>query len=677
MRKQGLKRGEPNQVQLVPKGQTPVVLRLRRLFVFVHDLLWIPGSLALGFWVRFGGYTPAHLLDLRRVAEFAILALICHSITLWWRGCYRGLWRFASIPDLIRLVQAVIVGALLTMAAAFVSDRLTGFPRLILVIYPFILFGGLASGRLLYRVWRDRTLRSTFSGGKRAVIVGSGQAGEALVRDLVRHPRYVPMALVDDDPQKQGREVQGVRVRGRIEDLARVIRRVDADIVLYAMPSVSRQVLRRVLGICEAAKIACLTLPSLADLPQGQVALSALRPVLFDDLLGREPIQIGSENVSIWLADKRVIVTGGGGSIGSELCRQIMRAHPGVRLMIIDNGEYNLYRIQMELCKEYGKRVTCILADVRDACRLEQLFVDFHPQVVFHAAAYKHVPLVEQNPLAGILANVEGTQVVVETTIRHRVERFVMVSTDKAVYPANVMGATKRVAELICLCANGQSSTRFVVTRFGNVLGSSGSVIPHFQKQIAAGGPVTVTHESIMRYFMLIPEAVALVMEAGASVQDGVFVLDMGEPVQIKALAEQLIRLSGLEPGRDIQIVYTGLRPGEKLYEELLYRQERRLGTEHPKLFMAASTNFSDRKRIKHLIDDCIKACRVGNLDSAVSFLHQIVPEWMTPDIALGKVAPTFRTVKPAELIEQDGYKSLEQKKSIIPLTGAGGERRG
>jgi len=344
--------------------------------------------------------------------------------------------------------------------------------------------------------------------------------------------------------------------------------------------------------------------------------------------------------------------------------------------MIIDNGEYNLYRIQMELCKEYGKRVTCVLADVGNACRLEQLFIEFCPQVVFHAAAYKHVPLVEQNPLAGILANVGGTRVVVETAIRHRVERFVMVSTDKAVYPANVMGATKRVAEMICLCKNGQSSTRFAITRFGNVLGSSGSVIPHFQKQITAGGPVTVTHESIMRYFMLIPEAVALVMEAGASVREGVFVLDMGEPVQIKTLAEQLIRLSGLEPGRDIQIVYTGLRPGEKLYEELLYRQERRLGTEHPKLFMAASTHLSERERMEHLIADCIKACRVGNLDGAVGFLHQIVPEWMTPDIALDKGDPTFRIAKPAEVIGQNGCKLPEQEGSIIPIAGAGGEHR-
>ena len=398
------------------------------------------------------------------------------------------------------------------------------------------------------------------------------------------------MALVDDDIGKQGHEVQGVRVRGRLDDIAQAGARLDMRIVLIAMPSASRKTMDQVVQVCNEVQVPCRTLPSLSELADGRVEVSRLRPVTVEDLLGRDPVVLDSHAISDFLRGKRVLVTGGGGSIGAELCRQISRHEPAL-LVVMDNSEYNLYRIDQELAAIAPSLVfTSALGNVQDAAAVENLFAQVKPEIIFHAAAYKHVPIVEENVAEGIRNNIFGTRVVADAALRHGADKFVLISTDKTVNPTNVMGTTKRVAELYCQALNRDESTHFVTTRFGNVLASNGSVVPLFERQIAAGGPVTVTDPDITRYFMTIHEAASLILQAGAIGRGGeIFVLDMGEPVRIRDLAEKLIQLSGLRPYQDIQIVYTGLRPGEKMHEELFYTREELQGTTHPKLLLASS----------------------------------------------------------------------------------------
>lgn len=622
-------------------------LTLRRLAVFFHDLAWIPLSLAIAFWLRFGAYGPTRLPEARALGEFAIIAVVAHSLALWWRGCYRGLWRYASLPDLLRLVQAVCVGVLLALAGAFLSGRLGGFPRSILLIYPFVLLFGMGSGRLVYRIWKDHSFVLGLKGGARAVVIGAGRAGELLIRDLRRDRSFVPVALLDDDIGKQGREIHGVRVSGTLSDLKTTIQRLDVEVVLFAVPTAPRTVLRRIVNVCEELDIPCRTLPRVAELIDGRVTADSLRPVSVEDLLGREPVQLRSERVRQWLAGRRVLVTGGGGSIGLELCRQVMQAG-AARLLVVDNCEYNLYRGLIELHGKWPDIVEGRLLDITDPESIGRVFSEFRPNYVFHAAAYKHVPLVELNPEAGVGVNVFGTKIVAEAAVQYGVERFVLVSTDKAVAPRNVMGATKRIAERICESMNGRGNCQFVVTRFGNVLGSTGSVVPRFRAQIGAGGPVTVTHPEMQRFFMTISEAVSLILEAGASkIAGGIFVLDMGEPVLIRELAEQMIQLSGLEPGRDVQIVYTGLRPGEKLCEELFYPEEERIGTDHPKLMLAASVTPMVAEVFVNELEELSKNLQNGNRDSLCSALQALVPTYQSltfprhrPDDLRGKVVP-------------------------------------
>ncbi len=558
-----------------------------RWTVFLHDLLWIPLAVLLAYWVRFN-LTPIPHLYFSGMLLVMALALPIHAVTLWMFGCYRGIWRYASIPDLIRILKAVTLGALATLLGAFLFERLEGVPRSVLLLYPILLAIGLGSSRILYRVFKDQWGNFGDDATARALIVGAGRAGELLIRDLRRHGPFLPVGLVDDAPGKQGHEVQGVRVRGRLDDIAKLVRAYDVDIVLIAMPSASRQTMDRVVQVCNEVKVPCRTLPSLTELADGRVEVSRLRPVTVEDLLGRDPVVLDSRAISDFLRGKRVLVTGGGGSIGAELCRQISRHDPAL-LVIMDNSEYNLYSIDHELAALAPALVfTSALGNVQDANAVEALFAQVKPEVIFHAAAYKHVPIVEENVAEGIRNNIFGTRVVADAALRHGVDKFVLISTDKTVNPTNVMGTTKRVAELYCQALNRDAGTHFITTRFGNVLASNGSVVPLFERQIAAGGPVTVTDPDITRYFMTIHEAASLILQAGAIGRGGeIFVLDMGEPVRIRDLAEKLIQLSGLRPHQDIQIVYTGLRPGEKMHEELFYTREELKGTTHPKLLLA------------------------------------------------------------------------------------------
>ena len=603
-----------------------LVLR-SRWTVFLHDLLWIPLAVLLAYWIRFN-LTPIPHIYFSGMLLIVCLAVPFHTLTLWLFGCYRGIWRYASIPDLIRILKAVALGSLATFLGAFLFQRLEGVPRSVLVLYPILLTLGLGGSRLLYRIFKDRWMNLGSSQSERALVVGAGRAGELLIRDLRRHGPFLPVALVDDDQGKQGHEVQGVRVRGRLDDIAKLVRAFDINIVLIAMPSASRKTMDKVVQVCNEVQVPCRTLPALSELADGRVEVSRLRPVTVEDLLGRDPVVLDSHAISEFLRGKRVLVTGGGGSIGAELCRQISRHEPAL-LAVVDNSEYNLYLIDQELSTHAPSLVfTSALGNIQDAAAVETLFAQVKPQIVFHAAAYKHVPIVEDNVVEGIRNNIFGTRVVADAALRHGADKFVLISTDKTVNPTNVMGTTKRVAELYCQALNRDEGTHFITTRFGNVLASCGSVVPLFERQIAAGGPVTVTDPDITRYFMTIHEAASLILQAGSIGRGGeIFVLDMGEPVRIRDLAEKLIQLSGLRPYQDIQIVYTGLRPGEKMHEELFYTREELQGTTHPKLLLASSIPAAlvgMQTDIGLLYDAVAK----GDPERAKGLLRTLVPEF-------------------------------------------------
>ncbi|HXH65312.1 MAG TPA: nucleoside-diphosphate sugar epimerase/dehydratase, partial [Mariprofundaceae bacterium] len=451
-----------------------------------------------------------------------------------------------------------------------------------------------------------------------------------LVRDLLRGGAYIPVGFLDDAADKQHRDIHGVPVLGRLADLADVASRQEIDVVLLAMPSAPAPVLRKVVEQCQKLNLACRTLPSVREMAHGKVEVSRLRKVQIDDLLGREIIRIDNPEIQGFIRGRCVMITGAGGSIGSELCRQVAEYQPAA-LVLVDHGEFNLYRIEQELANlDPVPAFHAHLGDIRDIARMRWLFARYRPDVVLNAAAYKHVPMVEDNPIEGVKTNVLGTCQLADLAVEFGVGTFVQVSTDKAVNPANVMGATKRAAEIYCQNLDARAEdTAFITTRFGNVLGSAGSVVPLFEEQIRHGGPVTVTHPEITRYFMTIPEAVSLILQAGSMGRGGeIFVLDMGEPVRIVDLAEQMIRLSGLEPGRDIEVRFTGLRPGEKLYEELFHQSEDLTGTRHPKLMLAASRSMAWRDVQGHL-KRLSEAVAEGDVDQVRLLLRRMIPEYV------------------------------------------------
>lgn len=568
---------------------------LRLPFVILFDLVAMVMAWVGGFLIRFNFVWPAEYVP-KMLLGLAVL-LPAHVIACRWAGLYRGMWIFASLPDLKRVLKAVGVSAA-TLVALVALDR-SGhgvvIPRSLLVLYPLLLLVLMGGGRAAWRMWKEHRLYGGLIGaGKPVVVVGAGTGGAMLVRELQRSPDWRVVALVDDDRAKWGLELHGQPVAGSIDCLPDVLQSYRAQHVILAMPSAAKETLTRAADIATRAGARVLTVPGLEDLMNGHVAINTMRRVEIEDLLGREPVRIDSADVQTMIAGKTVLITGAGGSIGSELCRQIARFAP-VRLVLLESSEFALYTIEQWLKQQRPELEAVPLAgDVKDALRLDEIFGTWKPQLVFHAAAYKHVPLMEVgNAWQAVRNNVLGTLNVAEHALRHGAERFVLISTDKAVNPTNVMGATKRLAEMSCEALHSSRShthvTQFEMVRFGNVLGSTGSVIPKFAEQIARGGPVTVTHPDINRYFMSIPEAAQLVLQAAAMGHGGeVFVLDMGEPVKIVDLARNMIRLSGY--GEDeIRIEFTGLRPGEKLYEELLADAEQTRETPHPKLRIARS----------------------------------------------------------------------------------------
>jgi FlaA1/EpsC-like NDP-sugar epimerase len=554
------------------------------------------------------------------------------------------------VADVQRIVFAVLVAAMAVAMVLTLQGGPTGVPRSVLILDPLLLAMTMGSSRMLYRIWRER--RQARSGAARSVyVLGAGDAAAGLIKEFSRSGEWRVAALFDDSTGRHGRSIHGIKVFGAIDSLGDALATVPATHAIIAMPSASHHDRKRAADLATAAGLQVFTVPSFDDLVSGKVTVSQIRAVELDDLLGRDPVVLDGDGLKGWIADRVVMVTGAGGSIGSELCRQIARFRPRL-LVMVESSEFALYQVEQEFsdpgagsnrAPEAGRlRIAAVAGDVRSPVRMAQVMQQYRPTVVLHAAAYKHVPLMETGNCAeAVLNNVAGTWSVARAAVDAGVEKFVLVSTDKAVNPTNVMGATKRLAEIVCeRLQETTTGTRFVMVRFGNVLGSAGSVIPRFRDQIAAGGPVTVTHPEITRFFMSIPEAAQLVLQAGLMGKGGeIFVLDMGEPVRIADLARSMIRLSGFSED-EIRIVYSGLRPGEKLFEELLADDEQTLPTPHPKLRIAqarqAPSDFLPR------LHAWIEALQAGRADDAwvkqelAAFVPEYHPQGMAAEAAPG-----------------------------------------
>ncbi len=567
-------------------------------------------------------------VDSQLIFQSLLFVLVAQGGILWITGLYKGLWRFASIPDLWNITRAAILGVLAVGLALFLFNRLEGVPRSVLLYYPIYLVIFLGAPRLFYRMWKDHGLdwRQT-PGQKRVLIVGAGRAGEMLVRDMSTAGEYQPVGFLDDNRRLKGSKVRGLPVLGSINDLPDLCQSLSVDIIIIAMPSATNAQMQRVVGFCEQVGLPFRTLPRMQDLVSGQSTIRELREVSIDDLLGRDPVSLDWQTISEGLIGKTVMVTGGGGSIGSELCRQIARLGPAA-MVLMEQSEFNLYTIENELRHDFPNLAFhACLGDVCDYVAVDRITMTYQPDIIFHAAAYKHVPMLEHQAREAVRNNVLGTKLMAQAADKYGCHTFVMISTDKAVNPANVMGASKRISEIYCQTLNKRSETHFITVRFGNVLGSAGSVVPLFQKQIETGGPVTVTHPSITRYFMTIPEAAQLILQAAVMSEGGeIFVLDMGKPVKISYLAEQMIRLSGKVPGEDIIIEFTGLRPGEKLYEELFYSQEDLVQTRHEKIQLARSCDV-DWGMLNDEIGALEQACHNYNESKINAILNKLVPE--------------------------------------------------
>jgi len=602
-----------------------------RLAVVLHDLgmVWLVWFATM--WLRYS--VEPNPPDLGWLNPEIGIVLAAQGLVFWWTGLYKGLWRFASLPDLWNIVRAGVLGAIAIAVALFLYNRLATVPRAVLVIYPALLVVFLGVPRLAYRYWKDsRFDLSMRAPARRVLVLGAGRAGEVLVRELLRENRYRPIGFLDDNTSLRSGKVHGVPVLGPLDDLPKIAREVAAEMLLIAMPSASNAQMRRVVELCEQTGVAFRTVPRLQDVVSGRMAFNELKEVAIEDLLGREPVQLDWTAIRMGLSGRRVLVTGGGGSIGAELCRQVARL--GVEsLTILELSEFNLYRIAQELKRELPELIVdAVLGDCGDPATCERVFATARPEIVFHAAAYKHVPLLQTQVREAFRNNVLGTQTVAQAADRHGVGCFVLISTDKAVNPTSVMGACKRVAEIFCQNFAARSSTRFITVRFGNVLDSAGSVVPLFREQIRAGGPVTVTHPEITRYFMTIPEACQLILQAGVLGQGGeIFALDMGEPIKIRYLAEQMIRLAGKSPDRDVAIVYTGLRAGEKLFEELFHAHENYQQTSHAKIFLAQPRSMS-WELLNAQLRQAVQAVRDYDEEALRRCLISLLPEFAWRD---------------------------------------------
>jgi FlaA1/EpsC-like NDP-sugar epimerase len=596
-----------------------------RLAIVAHDMLMVALAWYLSKVFRLS-FEPESQMKALKLGEL-LLVLGIQSAVLWWTGLYRGLWRFASLPDLSNIARGAGIGAVCVGVAVFLLDRLSNTPRTALLFYPVLLTLFLGGPRVLYRYWKDRRLDIYATDRKRVLVLGAGRAGELLVRDLRIAGQYLPVGFLDDNPALTGARLHGIPVLGTLAHIDKIAPEVAAEKLLIAMPSISREAMKSVVERCEKSHLPFLMVPRLQDVVSGKLAFNSLKEVAIEDLLGREPVELDWSAIRKQLSGKRILVTGGGGSIGSELCRQAARLG-AASLAILELSEFNLYQIERELKRDFPDLTLHIfLGDVGDSATCNHVLSKARAEVVFHAAAYKHVPMLQNQTREALRNNVLGTLSLAQAVREFNAEIFVLISSDKAVNPANIMGASKRAAELACRMVAGSSNTRFITVRFGNVLDSAGSVVPLFREQIRKMGPVTVTHPEVTRYFMTIPEACQLIFQAAVLGRGGeIFALDMGEPVLIRYLAEQMIRLAGHEPDGDISIVYTGLREGEKLFEELFYAQEQYDATAHEKVFLARQSEV-DIQQLSASFARMQAAVRKYDEASLNALLQQLVPE--------------------------------------------------
>ncbi|MCE1227119.1 MAG: polysaccharide biosynthesis protein [Geobacteraceae bacterium] len=626
--------------------------RRRRLLVFGLDVILIGLSFFAAFLLRFDFSVPSELRSL--FEQGLLISLLVKPVVFLLSGLYRSLWRYASLQDGVEIAKVVTASSVISGFLLMYLRHFAPYPRSIFILDWFLLLALIASSRLVWRVYRETVIMPRRNmAGQRTLIVGAGEAGSLLLKEIRRQQDFAfsVVGFVDDDPQKAGMKLHGVAVLGTTKQLAALISSHSVEDVIIAIPTAAGNAMRDIVRSCEHCKVRFKTLPAISDIIEGKISVSQIKDVDICDLLGRDPIELDQEAIRNYLEGKRVLVTGAAGSIGSEICRQVARYSPA-KLVLLDSAETPLYHIEKELTEVWpAMRLAPVLADVRQAGRLDYVFETFLPEVVFHAAAYKHVPMIEYNPVEAVTNNILGTRVLAEKASAFRVQNFVMISTDKAVNPTNVMGASKRAAELYVQALARKSQTHFTTVRFGNVLGSNGSVIPLFKEQIAAGGPVTVTHPDVIRYFMTIPEASQLVLQAGCIGNGGeIFVLDMGKPVKIVDLAEELISLSGLTPHEDIEIVFTGLRPGEKLYEELLVAGEGVKPTAHHKIKVLESV-VCDLEAVTVAVDKLKLAAASADTREVMDSLKQLVPEF-SPQYAPDSVTQTLRKLRPDIAVE-------------------------
>lgn len=568
--------------------------------IATYDLFVILTTFIISFNIRFSQLNP-DIFSSENFSFVVFVGVLPQFITIFLSRIHQGVWRFTGTNDLIRIIKASTFAIASSIITLFIVTRLESIPRTIFIINWMLLILGLGGGRFLYRMWHDsKQAKDSKLSENRVLIIGAGVGGAQIAKQMQQTSslNIKIIGFIDDDKKKRGRSIHGVNVLGNVQDIPNIIENTNITQALIAIPSATGVQIRKIIETCKNFDIEIKTLPRIRDILDGKVELSQLRKVTPEDLLGRESINIDSTVVSNMIKDKTVLITGAGGSIGREICRQIL-THSPKHIIAYELTELFIYELEkyLESKKEEDSPtvITYIVGDVRNKKQLENAIKSYRPDVIFHTAAYKHVPIMEENPLEAIKTNVRGTQLTVDLAEKYQVERFVLISTDKAINPTNIMGTSKRIAEMLCIEKQKESKTKYMIVRFGNVLGSSGSVIPLFKKQIEAGGPVTVTHQDITRYFMSIPEATQLVIQAGALGTGGeIFVLKMGSPVKILKLAEHMITLSGLKPYEDIEINFTGLRPGEKLYEELFSNVENMQETLHPKIYIAKAVHQTD-----------------------------------------------------------------------------------
>lgn len=604
------------------------------LIMVLLDGALVVCSFYLAYLVRFELDVPANEMKIFwQVLPFIPLVKI--PIFYLFR-LYRGMWRYTSVVDLMNVLKAVFTSSALIILGVLALHRFHGYPRSVFFIDAVLAFLAVGGIRVIIRMYFARGTGMGFlplpgrdaGEGRRLLIIGAGDAGEKVLREIRENPalKLKPVGFLDDNPGKLGKAIHGVPVMGGIDGIDSL--RAEFDEILIAIPSAKGEEMRRIVAACDRTGKRYRTVPGIGEIIDGRVSVKTIRDVTLEDLLGREEVRLAPEQIAQCLRQRRVLVTGAGGSIGSELVRQVCRFAPRA-VGLAELSELNLFRVEMECRQRFGYvDVAGYLLDVRAREAVERMLREFRPQVVFHAAAYKHVPIQEEHPWEAVYNNVLGTRNLVEASLGCGVERFVLVSTDKAVRPTSVMGATKRVAEMIVKCAGASSGARFMAVRFGNVIGSSGSAIPVFQEQIARGGPVTVTHPEVTRYFMSVSEAAQLILQAGAMGEGGeIFVLDMGRPVKILDMAKDLIRLHGMEPGRDIPIQFIGLRPGEKLYEELITDGEGVAPTSHDKILVLKADSCAP-EALNARIEELLEVAGLYDPPSIKRKLQELVPDY-------------------------------------------------